>query len=976
MREKLEMTLQKIARADREVAAAVRSYVVDESDEALQALKRKGDLDWSIRSDLQEALPEDEAIAGMGEEDWRVVRLLAQLGHRNGLFSYWLYWGLDNEGDNDLFGAFLANMQKAGLSENELLAGMAHLSGYVLRRTGVTSLGRYALGMPEEKLIQLAQLINDDSPGEGLLELLLEHAPERAMPVFEALMAGQADEDDRAEFCAVVMKKDPERFVPPVVEALEELSELGPRLSLIRLLVDHDAERFGDQALELARACLSSTDYWDSRLKPEQILINVLGAGAVEEITAFVGSTGDESGASEAVALLAKKVGLEALPAIEAVLEKRPGSGRLRAADLLIGLDTEKQHTDTIRLRLLQGLRDADNDHYIGHFAELALTWDRAAMADSVWAAAEDKSKKVRDAVSTVLVKQTDAVERATALLAAKKAPTRETAVDLLIQLATESNTAAAALRGHLAREKSEKVKKKIFAALGEEAPAEPEEDLDTVIEKTVKKIKKPIASWLPETLPALPLTGGGTLDEKKLKFVLYQQSRTKGIMPDPDAEPLVAKIDRAQSGSFALELLEKMIGAGASAKDKWGLTVAGMLGDERVVPVLDRHIKEWANEGRGKMSEYAVLALALQGSDAALMAIDDASRRFANKYSNIGGAATAAFATAAERRGMPVDELADRIVPTLGFEAGKPRLIDAGGRSLEVRIGPTMKLQYYDVDKRKVVKSLPKGVDPAVKEELKGVAAAMRSLVKAQTRRLEAMFGRGHRWPSDRWQALFVEHPVLRRFGERLVWGAYQEGAKEGEELVQVFRALGDGTLTDFEENEVRLPESAQIGVLHPLEIDATARQGWLESLADYEIEQPFLQMARPIFEVSTEQQDKTLFVDHCNKTIDGYGFRSRSEKLGWYRGEVGDAGAIYTIHKDYPRAGITATLRVDNYGAMIYDDVTVQELYFERSNERKRWGYDAPLGNEETLVRFGAVPELVRSETVADLERVIGAG
>ena len=55
-------------------------------------------------------------------------------------------------------------------------------------------------------------------------------------------------------------------------------------------------------------------------------------------------------------------------------------------------------------------------------------------------------------------------------------------------------------------------------------------------------------------------------------------------------------------------------------ASDRWALAVAGLLGDDRIVLILSQQIREWADSSRGKMAEYAVEALALLGTDAALL--------------------------------------------------------------------------------------------------------------------------------------------------------------------------------------------------------------------------------------------------------------------------------------------------------------------------------------------------------------------
>jgi hypothetical protein len=345
-------------------------------------------------------------------------------------------------------------------------------------------------------------------------------------------------------------------------------------------------------------------------------------------------------------------------------------------------------------------------------------------------------------------------------------------------------------------------------------------------------------------------------------------------------------------------------------------------------------------------------------------MVIDDARRRFAHKYTNIGDAATAAFDAAAKRMGMSRDELADRVIPTLGFEPDQPRLIEIGDRTIEVKLGLDLKLGYVDTDKQKPIKSLPKGVAADVKEELKNVAKLLKQVAKAQTERLELLMSRQHRWPADEWKELYTTHPVLKLLTEQLVWGTYP---KPDAELKTTFRVTPEGALRDIDDKPAKL--DGFVGIVHPIELAEDAREAWKGFLTRA---QPFFQLGRRVFLLSDDQLDKTLYLDAQGRVVDGYAFRSRSEKLGWERGSVEDAGAVYTISKTYPAARLTATIRVDGYGAMVWGDVTIQELFFEKTGHEKWWSYDAPLGNEKSLVKFKDVPPLVWSESISDLEQI----
>ena len=78
-------------------------------------------------------------------------------------------------------------------------------------------------------------------------------------------------------------------------------------------------------------------------------------------------------------------------------------------------------------------------------------------------------------------------------------------------------------------------------------------------------------------------------------------------------------------------------------------------------------------------MAAEAVKALALNGSTAALLQVDQISRKF--KFRQVKAAAGDALSFAAQQLGLSRDELEDRIVPNLGFDERMEQVIDYGAR-------------------------------------------------------------------------------------------------------------------------------------------------------------------------------------------------------------------------------------------------------------------------------------------------------
>jgi hypothetical protein len=600
-------------------------------------------------------------------------------------------------------------------------------------------------------------------------------------------------------------------------------------------------------------------------------------------------------------------------------------------------------------------------------------------VADDVWELLNHKSKPVREAAARALARAGDAViPRAMELLAAKKADTRLAAITLLG--AVGGPQAEAALEARADLEENDDVRDAILLAVQEARERRgikpTRADIELRIKKAESKAKNP-ANWLDVArLPKLKWRdGGGLLSPSQVTYLLFRQSRAKEIAPDVEAKPLYEQIDPESGGEFARAVLQAFLASKQEAGDRWALAVAGLLGDDRVVPLFVKSIREWVESNRGKLAEWAVQALALLGTDAALLAVDALAIRYRNKMKNVGRAAGEAFDAAAKKQGITPEELGDRVVPWLGFEPGKKRILDAGKSKIEVSIGPDFKFAFTDLEKHKPIKSLPKTIGADLLAEFKDLSANLREVVKAQHLRLENLLVRQRRWPVARWKELFLKHPLLIPFATRLAWGHYNDAGK----LLATFRALDDLSLTTPSDDEFTLPDTGQIGMLHPLELDEATRQAWQQHIADYNIEPPFPQMDRRVVTVKPQERDTRLISDYANKELNAMTFRSRAEKLGWHRGSVADGGTVTSYRKSFPAAGADILLFLDGLymGADMYASVTLQHAYFVKSGSVKfgSYTYDEPANeNDERVLRLKDVPPIVYSESMGDLQQIAG--
>jgi len=606
------------------------------------------------------------------------------------------------------------------------------------------------------------------------------------------------------------------------------------------------------------------------------------------------------------------------------------------------------------------------------HVLKLLTRFDYSEYYPQIWAMARHKSKQKRELAAVTLAKLGEpAIPKAEQLLKDKKADVRQTGALLLSLIRTDQSQAL--LREALDAEKNDDARDLMLESLKGLLPTPATEaELAALVDNARQrgKLNAPVASYLTEkALPGLYWqTSGEPLDADTVRFLLYRQSRSRDIRPDTEARPLYALIDRQRSVPFAQSVLNAYIEAGADPKGKGCLTVSAMLGGDDEVDLLKSKVNQWVEGGRGKMAEYAVQALALIGSNKALRAVEFYARKYKNKNKNIGAAANEAFVIAADTLGISPYDLADSIIPDFGFE-GLFRLFEVGGETYRAFVGTDFKLAFLDED-NKLIKTVPKAAPADLKEEFKETGKEIRDIVKAQSGRLEQYLVIQRKWSAGAWQSFFLGNPVMFAYAVRLIWGAFD---KEQNRLF-TFQCTEDQTLINEEGDEVELPDDALIGMVHPLSLTPEQIEHWSSQLADADVEPIFPQLTRRVVQLPDDGRNRTLDGQFDSVEYGGYGFVSKMEKLGWFRGSVQDAGFIASYYKDFTELGITAVLtQVGNIGVGYYDEnAALGQVMFARAKSIQfgNYVYDEPSKETDPrLIPFGNVPPIVYSEVMADL-------
>lgn len=540
-----------------------------------------------------------------------------------------------------------------------------------------------------------------------------------------------------------------------------------------------------------------------------------------------------------------------------------------------------------------------------------------------------DASSEVRTHIVEIVAKDKseENKEKVLNMLSAKKAAARDTALCIIEAWGAENFRDI--LLEMIEREKTAKVIDKIHSMLAissSSSNSEEEASPTMIVDNLHKGGRNKKVLWLFET-PNSPVhfNNGNLADDRYLQAILLCYSNMTNFCISKEANILAENLNKIELENFALEIFIKWIQGNAEAKKKWILYFASIYGGFNMIEFFQKYIKEWSEAARGAIAAEAVMALALNGSSDALMAVDNIAHKF--KHKQVKSAANQALQNAADILGITKEELGDKIVPNLGFDENMERIFDYGTRKFKVYLNTALELEVYD-EKDKKLKTLPtvgakdtEDIAKASNAEFKQMKKQLKNVVKIQKLRLETAMLADRRWTVDAWESLFVKNPVMHKFAMGLIWIAYED-----DKAVQSFRYMEDGTFNTSDEDEYELPKTCTIGLAHPIDLDEETLLAWKEQLSDYEIIQPMEQLEKKVYTVDDTEKGKLDLLRFNDRELNGYTLLNRMTKMGWYKGSVQDAGCFYTFYRE------DITKRIDMGNGVIKYEGNAVELTFSR--------------------------------------------
>lgn len=375
----------------------------------------------------------------------------------------------------------------------------------------------------------------------------------------------------------------------------------------------------------------------------------------------------------------------------------------------------------------------------------------------------------------------------------------------------------------------------------------------------------------VPEGLPR-PVTVDGKAVAAEAHADLIALLKAAPLEGAPWVDALKGEFTERSLALLARALFQLWLANGAPPKERWMLYALAHFPDDAVAQMLAEQAADLAPKGLSSRAQEMVEVLAAMRTRTSLKLVHQLQRKVRSKAFR--ARAEQIFVTAAEKMGLTEDELAERLVPDYGLAPDGTLPIEPK----TVLVRRRAKAVFVDANNHEV-KSVPVPADPELAAELAELQKKAKGLMKETAERLERRMVRGRTMSVEHFTETMLMHGLARRVAELLVWGVYGKGLERAFVLEDAAAVLDSA-------------QGKQIGVVHPLELDAAQKASFAQRLG----EQPFAQLDRKNRPVTTIEALRTAVREHLQRTVPT-GDVLKLEKLGWARGEMVGGGCYASV-------------------------------------------------------------------------------
>ncbi|MFO0958605.1 MAG: DUF4132 domain-containing protein [Isosphaeraceae bacterium] len=348
------------------------------------------------------------------------------------------------------------------------------------------------------------------------------------------------------------------------------------------------------------------------------------------------------------------------------------------------------------------------------------------------------------------------------------------------------------------------------------------------------------------------------------------------------------------------------------------------------------------------------------------------------------------ALHAAAQREGLPVEEIEELAVPAYGMdEVGRRREVLGDYFAELVADGIDAEIRWSKSADGKALKSAPAAAKKEHADEVKELQAAAKDVGKmlaAQRERIDGLFLLQKKWLLEAWKDRYLDHPLVGVIARRLIWTFEAEGKTANGIWL-------DGQLVDAQDRPIgELGSTTTVTLWHPIGRPIGEVTAWRDWFDRHQVRQPFKQAYREVYVLTDAERATNVYSNRfAAHVLRQHQYNALCAARGWrnkLRLMVDDT--YPPTSKDLPLWGLRAEFWVEGIGDGYGQDTTESGSYLYLSTDQVRFygmgsaqreahagggGYSAAWNREDAEpVQLDRIPPLVLSEILRDVDLFVG--
>lgn len=343
------------------------------------------------------------------------------------------------------------------------------------------------------------------------------------------------------------------------------------------------------------------------------------------------------------------------------------------------------------------------------------------------------------------------------------------------------------------------------------------------------------------------------------------------------------------------------------------------------------------------------------------------------------------ALTSAAQRLGLPRDEIEELAVPSYGLGGEDGRAIGVREETLGdltvrlvVRGVGDIETVYLKKD-GKHVKAVPAAIKASHADDLKDLKATTKdisAMLPAQRDRLDAMFLEQRSWAMPTWRERYLDHPLMGVLARRIIWSISDGPKGPARNVAWLDGGLKgglDGGLVDSAGRAQTFSEEAAIVRLwHPLEDSTEGVLAWRRFFEDRGIRQPFKQAHREVYLLTDAERHTRVYSNRfAAHVLRQHQFHALAGLRNWRN------TLRLLVDQEFPPArralaawGLRAEFWIEGAGDDFGTDTNESGAFHYLTTDQVRF-YE---GQDQEPMPIERVPALVLSEVMRDVDLFVG--